>query len=169
MLTTSYIGVYIPPPIPKVNKKNKEDAIFYLQRFINDVISHPLLRRSPYLLGFLKENTKEGFTLFQKQSKRLKSPKNVEAMFSINPTSNCDSSLNSNFSKCLTDYIKNTQHVQKAIIKLSNQFEIQLRATMSTLNRLAYNIKQLGKMQEILPNNKYQSDLYSSLSSALEI
>ncbi|CAG9316674.1 unnamed protein product [Blepharisma stoltei] len=172
ILTIAYPGVYIPPPLPTNVGKSKEDSLYkfkaFLQRFMNDIISHPLLKRSPIVHGFLKEDNKDKYKLFKRQSKKLKTPEKVELMFSVDNVSYCDISTSNDFSKNLNDYVHSAQTIQKNIKRLSDQFEEQLKNAVATIEKLAYSFQELAKIQEVFPQNKIQQEIYISLSQTFE-
>ncbi|CAG9316675.1 unnamed protein product [Blepharisma stoltei] len=172
-LTSSFPGSFIPPPLPKNIGKNKEDSLYkiitFLQRFINDVISHPLLKRSPIVMGFLKEDDNEKYKLFKKQIKKLKSPEKVKLMYSTGSDVSCDSSTNNEFCKHLSEYIRNAELIQKSIKKVSEQLENQLGEVVSTVGKLSHYIKELLLIQETLPKNKFQCEVYDSVIHTLEV
>lgn len=171
-LVSAYPGVYIPPSLPKMTGKTKEVILYksqcFLQRFIVDIQSQPLLKRSPYFYGFLKETSFENFKLLRKRSKKLKSPEKIENIYSIDGVSYCDSSRNPQFSKNLSEYINITQIIQKNIKRLSEQLEEQLKNTQETINSMSSSFKELAKVQEMLPFNKPNQEIFSSFASVVD-
>ena len=77
-LATQY-GGHMVPSIPKeVNAGGFDTGFpkrkFFLQRFINNVVSVPIFRSSPILLGFLKEEDAKLFNKEKTKSKKIQKP-----------------------------------------------------------------------------------------------
>ncbi|CAG9329297.1 unnamed protein product [Blepharisma stoltei] len=167
-----YPGVYIPPPLPKKwTGKDKDDTLVkdqrFLQRFINSAISHPLLKKSPYLFEFLKEQDYSYFETFKKDCSKLKRPEFVEFFPTLEGFSYCDASSPKESSKDISDFITLSQTLQKKIKRRSNKLEEQLTEISISINKLSKTIKKLQKAQELISNNRKNSELFRLFSQTM--
>lgn len=172
ILITAYPGIYIPPPLPKkVIGKNSDDTVLkhqrFLQRFMHACVSHPLLKRSPYLLEFLKEDDDLKYEAFKKQAMKIKKPESVEQMSTSDGLAYCDGSMSQEYAKNLDSYLNLTQNVQKSIKRQSNKLEENLKMTSTIITRLAESVKELERLQEMLPNSQKSGNTFREFHQVL--
>lgn len=112
-LATLY-GGHVVPTIPKeVNAGGFDTGFpkrkFYLQRFINNVISVPIFRTSPILLNFLKETDAKLWEKEKQKSKKVKKPDDpsmiltIEGKIPVNPDVPC-AQFNARVAQFLSQY-----------------------------------------------------------------
>lgn len=167
-------GVIIPPVHQKRVKENidEEKKIkrqMLLNHFMDAIIRHPLIRRTPFLQEFLQESDPKRFVNLRKQVSKIKKPENVNQFVSLNGKLQC-SNLSQKFTlNRMNEYITMSEGLKK---KLKRQGELvmeDLNKLSESLNGYSDLFKQLSAYQEFLPFNTGNKNLYSDVHQALSI
>lgn len=172
MLILNYPAIYVPPSLPKqLTGKRKDETLIkhqrFLQRFMHAIISHPLLKRSPFITTFLKEDDELVYDNFKKETIKIKRPETVSNVPTLEGLADCDASNSQEYSRNLNEYLTNIFNIQKNIKRQSNKLEDQLKSSALVLHKLAESIKELEKAQELLPNNHKNTDVFRLFSQTM--
>lgn len=82
LLLKNYPGYIIPPILSKTEKKLEQHDLdkrkYYLERFLNDVVEHPVLKNSKIVFFFLSVTSEKEFESKIKPFAKAKLPKEVK-------------------------------------------------------------------------------------------
>ena len=183
VLQCAYPGYYVssrqlPPNPPKktMNKFENETLrkrVKFLQEFINAILRCEIYKRSPILLGFLKEGVPKQFELLKKviltqQGSKMRRPLKVDDMQSISGSLMCNPTTSQDFAIRLNTFLTNSELVKK---KLKRQTELLMQAfkglsvQIKTFND---SVKELSNLQESIPEAHRHKLIYGELVNVLE-
>ncbi|CAG9326669.1 unnamed protein product [Blepharisma stoltei] len=165
-------GNFIPPVQQKKIKENidEEKTIkrqMILKRFIKTLIRNPLTRKSAHLLEFLKDENAKGFQNYRKQASKAKKIENINQFVSLDGKLKCSTSQRKMEIQKLNEYIMSSEALKKRIKKQGMSVMEDLNRLSESLNGYAELLKQFASIQEILPYNLGNKDLYLHLHQAI--
>jgi len=172
VMLLSMPGNFIPPVQQKKIKENvdEEKAIkrqMILTRFINTLIRNPLTRKSAHLLEFLKEDDAKRFQNYRKLASKAKKIENINQFVSLDGKLKCSTSQKKLEIQKLNDYIIASEALKKRIKKQGMSVMEDLNRLSESLNGYGDLLNQFASIQEILPYNSGNKDLYLHLHQAI--
>ena len=164
-------GIYLPPVPPKKNRgRFQEDSIIkrqrFLQRFVEDLLRHPLFRRSTILETFLKESNYQKFQKFKKQSKTRK-PEKISEMLSVDGTIKCEYSHDQDKINGMIDYVSQMEVVQKKLKRQASKIKESLAHLSANLAVYGETLNQLENIQGMTPKNEKNAANFYYLNEAM--
>ncbi|CAG9311963.1 unnamed protein product [Blepharisma stoltei] len=171
ILARTFPGVYVPPRLPKrfttrnVMDTNRKDQRF-LTRFMKNILSHPLLSRSLYLVHFLKENDNLKYNLFKTQTSTFREPSTTDELPSLEGFVWINPSTSQDHTERLRDYVNSAIEIQRRIKRQANKLEKQLHNTSELMLELKESMNDMERLQ-MLSQTNLNVEIFRALQGVL--
>ena len=171
LLVQSYPGVYVAPTIPKRMKGNKKEGVIhkhmvFAEKFLHSLLRHSVLRRSPFVIGFLKSETKESFDIFKKHASKSKPPDTLSEFITHDGIAHCDPNRNVGLTKKYYDYLSSSYVLHRTLKRQSERLEHDLTDAAETVGKICESLQQLARLQEMVPQNDFAKDVINVIEQA---
>ena len=151
ILKSQFVNCIVPPFFKRKEKLDKnilDKRIFYIEQFLNDIATHPILRNSKIFYDFISIQDDKKFHEAKKSYNKLKSPTSIKQFKTQN------GELNKTFNEDIEDYYKiiNSKLNNQEIIydKLFYHYKLLL----INLNQSSLQMKEISKIWIELYNQK---------------
>ena len=126
ILASQYPNCIIPPLFKSTYFRNIDDYIIskrvgVLQKFITEIVTHPLLRNSQILYDFLSIKDKKEFSNKKEVYNSLSIPNKIEEMKTLNGEINVE--INNEKSAIIEKIKKNSENNEELMKKLSKEYK----------------------------------------------
>lgn len=174
ILSTCFPASYLPPNPPKRVKgahseENQYKQQAYLQHFLDTIVRNPLFQRSPYLVGFLKEEDVKTFNQLKKQSNSVKRPVDYDEYLTLDGYVMCDPKIDEKEDSNIEEYLKTTQNLKKKLKRQTDQLGDLINQVSGVILDIARSYEGLENIQDKFPNIPGVKTLYSSLKTSFAI
>ena len=107
---------------------------------MNGVLRNPQLRRSQYVLAFLKEQEDKVFTIVQKQAGKEKDKKKggLNAYYTLAGEAYCDSRFDVDFSNKINEYLSRSEILKSKLEKESEIIVYNMKVLAKSTSRLLF-------------------------------
>jgi len=157
----------------KFESETLRKRVKFLQEFINAILRCEIYKRSPILVGFLKEGAPKQFELLKKvtatqQGSKMRRPLRTEDMQSIAGSLMCNPTTSQDYAIKLNTFLSNSEIVKK---KLKRQTELLMQAFKGLsvqLKTFSDSVRELTSMQDSIPEAHRHKLIYGELVTVLD-
>jgi hypothetical protein len=157
----------------KFENETLRKRVKFLPEFLNAILRCEIYKRSPVLLGFLKESVPKQFELLKKviitqQGSKMRRPLRTEDMQSIAGSLMCNPTTSQDYAIKLNTFLSNSEIVKK---KLKRQTDLLMQAFKGLslqLKTFSDSVRELTSLQDSIPEAHRHKLIYGELVNVLE-
>lgn len=173
ILSYQFTAYYIPNlPNKKFKIKSSTRQIErekkYIEVFLEYLASSDLIKRSPILVEFLKEEVYETFKEYRRDSGKSRKLNSLNGIVSGDGLINCDYSSNEEYFQTYLDYLTRQEEILKKLSKEGVNIANLANSLSTSISNYADLVKDLESTSDLIASNKKLSkNLYSKFSESM--
>ena len=172
LLSLTNPASYLPPVPSKKYAGNFSQRVLkkrqlFLTNFINDILRKPILRSSPHLLEFLRNDNSEDFVRYKLEKENLQKSNKLDEIFTLEGDTICDFSENNSEYKVMHDYLQLSEQLEGELKESMKDYIESTYSLSRSIEDFSDSIQDLQVLQDALPGNSENSELYELVQSAV--